>query len=279
MILKKSPFIFTLAMVLGILFPQFASSMKDLIIPILAFVMILSLKDLDFRNMSLKSGFLNVLLNYLFLSGVILVLSFLIEDEALRLGFIVMASAPPAVAIVPFSKLLAGDVTESVVSNGMAYLLSLAFTPAILLAFTGEYVSMYEVLKALVVLIMIPLIFSRFIRVDGEIFINLGFGIVIYTIIGLNISTISVISGLPEVIFAGFVRTFIAGTVIFLIFIRKGYSTAITKALFSSYKNLGFTAGVAMMLFGDKASIPAAICVFFEVLVFNYYTIFKKYWG
>ncbi|RLI81901.1 hypothetical protein DRP07_06320 [Archaeoglobales archaeon] len=240
--------------------------------------MTLSLGELEFKSLDLKKGFGNLFLNYIFLSGLIILLSSLLGDEELRLGFIVMAAAPPAIAIVPFSKLLGGDVTESMISNGIIYLSSLVLTPLIILYFTGKSVDVFEILKALVVLILIPLVISRYFKVkDASPWINLGFALVIYTIIGLNVDVLYqntlVLLG---VVLIGIVRTFVTGSVVFFAFRLQGFGTAITKALFSSYKNLGFTAGVSLFLFGERASIPAAVCIFLEILLFNYYFILKK---
>ncbi|MBO8182920.1 MAG: hypothetical protein H0Z28_09040 [Archaeoglobus sp.] len=277
-ILRSSPAVFLIAMIAGILFPSFASFSKDLVIPALAFVMTLSLGDLKLGGLELKKGVFNLILNYAFLSGLILLLSSFLADEELRLGFVVMAAAPPAVAIVPFSKLLGGDVAESTFSNGIIYLASLLLTPVIILLFTGEVVGIYEILKALVILILVPLIISRFFKVkDSAPWINIGFAIVIYTVVGLNVDVISRnFLILSEVLFIGLVRTFGSGSLIFFAFRQRGFPFAITKALFSSYKNLGFTAGVSLILFGERASIPAAICIFLEILLFNYYYFLKK---
>ncbi len=277
-LLRNTPVIFFLAMILGIFLPSVAPLLKNLVIPALAFVMTLSLGELEFKGLDLKKGFDNLLLNYIFLSGLIIFLSSFLGDEELRLGFIVMAAAPPAIAIVPFSKLLGGDVVESTVSNGIIYLFSLVLTPLIILYFTGKSVDAFEILKALVILILIPLVVSRFFKIkDTSPWINLGFALVIYTVIGLNVDVLHQnILVLLGVVIIGVARTFVSGSIVFFAFRFKGFSVAITKALFSSYKNLGFTAGVSLLLFGERASIPAAVCIFLEILLFNYYFIIKK---
>ena len=269
---------FLIAMILGILFPSYAFFSKHLVIPALAFVMMLSLADFELKGFEFKKVAFNLFLNYVFLGGIILFLSSFLTDEDLKLGFVVMAAAPPAVAIVPFSRLLGGDVTESTYSNGIIYVASLFLTPAIILGFTGKNVDVTEILRALVILILIPLVVSRFIHMrDSAPWINIGFGIVIYTVIGLNVDVISRnFFILLEIFLIGLARTFGTGSIAFFAFMDKGYRFAITKALFSSYKNLGFTAGVSLILFGERASIPAAICIFLEIFLFNYYYFLKK---
>ncbi len=276
--LRNTPLVFLTSMFLGVLYPSTALLLRNLVIPALAFVMTLSLSELEFKNLDFRKSFGDIFLNYVLLSGTIILLSSLLNDEDLRFGFIVMAAAPSAIAVVPFSKLLGGDVAESTISSGAIYLLSLILTPTILLYFTGRSVNVLEIIKALVILILIPLMLSRYFRVkDGTPWINLGFSLVIYTVIGLNIGTLyENMLILLGVVFIGVVRTFFLGTLILIIFRSKGFGVAITKALFSSYKNLGFTAGVSLLLFGERASIPAAICIFLEVLLFNYYFILKR---
>jgi BASS family bile acid:Na+ symporter len=276
-VLRNTPAVFFTAMILSLIFPSFAVFTRDLVIPTLAAVMTLSLEGLKLKGFDFRKSILNLALNYGFLGGLIILLSSAMPEDY-RLGFIVMAAAPPAIAIVPFSKLLGGDVSEASLSNGLIYLVSLFLTPAIILYFTGRVVDVFEILKALLILILIPLIVSRFFRIkDSTPWINLGFALVIYTVIGLN-ANILYKNFLPlvKVVLVGVIRTFGTGSLILLAFMKKDFSTAITKALFSSYKNLGFTAGVSLYVFGEKASIPAAICIFLEILLFNYYYFLRK---
>jgi len=225
---------FLIAMILGILFPSYASFSKHLVIPALAFVMTLSLGDFEIKSFEFRKVAFNLFLNYVFLGGIILFLSSFLTDEDLKLGFVVMAAAPPAVAIVPFSRLLGGDVTESAFSSGIIYVSSLFLTPVIILGFTGKSVDVTEILRVLVILILIPLVVSRFFHIRNSApWINIGFGIVIYTVIGLNIDIISrSFFVLLEIFLIGVARTFGTGSLAFFAFKDKGYSFAITKALF-----------------------------------------------
>lgn len=280
-LVKNSAVVFTLAMFIALIFPSLATFTSKLVIPLLAVIMTLSLAEIDFKNFNVRTSLLNLGLNYGFLSGIILLLSFLlVKDEMLKLGFVVMAAAPPAIAIVPFSKLLRGNVTESILSSGFAYILSLLFTPAVIILFTGKKVDVMAIVEALVLLIIIPLLVSRFLRFrESDALrsaINLGFGIVVYSIVGVNAHVFFEVDKITEVIFVGFARTFLIGTLTFLVFLRFGHRFALTKTLFASYKNLGFTAGVSILLFGDKAAIPAAVCVIFEVLLFSYLSVIEK---
>ncbi len=275
--LKNSSAVFIAAMILGLLFPHYAQLTKDLIIPVLSIIMTLSLSELDFGVIKLRDSLFNVCLNYIYLSGLILLLSFvLIDDRALWLGFVVMAAAPPAVAVVPFTRLLGGDVAESLISSGVAYILSLFITPAIILALTGEGVDTAEIFKALLILVLLPIVVSRFFKIKNRdlstSLINLGFGVVVYSIVGINSGIITNITALWGVLLIGLARTLVSGSVVLVAFSRLSYEKLVPKILFSSYKNLGFTAGISILLFGSHAAIPAAVCSIFEVLAFAYFS-------
>jgi BASS family bile acid:Na+ symporter len=278
-LLQNSPLVFTTAIILGIINPKAAEMLREFVIPCLVIVMMLSLSDLKFKEIRFGKAIPNLLLNYAFLSSLIILLSIaIIEDIELRLGFFVMAAAPPAIAIVPFSKLLGGNTSEAVISNGIIYILSLFLAPSIILMLTGKTVDALEILQVLFAIILIPMALSRFFRVKrSKEWINLCLALVIYTVIGLNVETLKNLFILMDVTLLSFLRTFVSGTLVFLLLMQRlEYGSAITKTLFASYKNLGFVAGLSLVIFGDKASIPAAICILFEVLLFNYFLLIRK---
>jgi len=267
--------------ILGLLFPQLSTVTKGFVILALAVVMCFSLINLDFSKISRKSLpdiLTNFLINYVILTGLILILAFaLIDDEAIRLGFVVMAAVPPAIAIVPFTYLLKGNVEEALISNTSIYLISIFLMPALMALLTGNQTNQTELLKVLVTLILIPLAVSRFLRKfemrhTREI-INLGFSVVIYTVVGLNRNLIFQSDLIFLIALICFMRTFVSGTTILLLAkSRMKLESAIVKALFGSYKNLGLSATVALVLFGEKASLPSAICILLEVFLFIYYS-------
>ncbi len=61
----------------------------------------------------MKGALAGFAINYLRRSGLILVLSSWLENEAIRRGFVVMAAVPPAVAIIPLTELLGGALRIS----------------------------------------------------------------------------------------------------------------------------------------------------------------------
>jgi bile acid:Na+ symporter, BASS family len=193
--MKNTSFIFVLAMALGLAYPGPSHSMEPLIAPALVMMMTFALTEIDLSTRGdLPGALAGMALNYLLLSGLILGMASFLDDEALWNGFVVMAAVPPAVAVLPMTRLLGGDTKLSLYSEALSYIISLIAMPLIILAFAGTSgVGFWYALKASVTMVLVPIILSRFVkrlhrglRVDPVTPINLGFFIVTYTVIGLN---------------------------------------------------------------------------------------------
>ena len=288
--LKNSGFIFLLAAALAFVYPNLAVHLKQYIVPALILLMTFSLTDVKLRGLNMRADLSSIavalMLNYVFLSGIILVLTILlIRDVSLFRGFVVMAAIPPAIATVPLSTLLKGDTRLALIANASIYMLSILLVPAILLLLLGtSAVAPLQILVVLLELIILPLFISRaIIRVpyyeqlkeDRNILINLGFFIVIYVVIGLNRDILlHESSTLLLVSIIAFMRTFFSGTLVHKIGRMLGvpFERNVTYTLFGSYKNLGLAATIALLLFGVRATIPSAVCIIFEVLMFTYFS-------
>jgi BASS family bile acid:Na+ symporter len=218
---------------------------------------------------------MNFALNYGLLSGLIVLLSFYLEDEALRCGFIVMAAVPPAIAVLPFSRLLSGDILLSLYSEAVCYLASLVMMPGIIFLFTSRAgVSPGYVAEIAALMILVAIAASRFLRrakvdLDPVLPINLGFFIVNYAVIGLNSGLLSGDMGESEIYGVALIalaRTFGIGLVVYIISSRAGFSIPrrISHTLFASYKNLGLAAAASLVIFGPQAAIPSAVCILAE---------------
>lgn len=294
-VLKNSNFVFLSAAVFALIYPDFAVRLTWYIIPALIILTTVSLCDIKLRKLDMKKNLKPILvalmLNYVLLSGIVLIMSvLLIEDDALFKGFIVMVATPPAIGVIAYSSLLKGDTHLALMANAFIYLISIFLMPAILLILLGiDVVNPFTVLKILLILILLPLILSRIIiqtpyyerhKEDKDIIINLGFFLVIYIVIGLNQDIL--LGGdygpLLPVFMIGFMRTFFSSTLVFKIgrALNIPYDEMVTYTLFSSYKNLGLTATTSLILFGTKAAVPAAICILLEVLMFIYYSVLMR---
>jgi BASS family bile acid:Na+ symporter len=271
--LRNSPLVFAISMALGLLLPGPSRTTAALITPALILMMTFSLTEVSFRSRGdLKGSLIGFLLNYIFLSGLILALARLLVEGDLWKGFVIMAAVPPAVAVLPLTKLLGGDVRLALYSEALSYIAALAVMPGMILAFASvSGVGFWHAFWAALVLILVPMILSRFasgIKIDPVIPINLGFFTVTYTVIGLNHS--SLFSGIGPVAAVALLRTFGSGILVYLASKLAGANPArsITYMLFASYKNLGLAAAVSLVIFGPQASVPSAVCIFAENLFY-----------
>jgi BASS family bile acid:Na+ symporter len=266
---KNTAVILTLAVALGFLLPEPAEKLEFLVIPALFLMMAFSMAGIDLSLPPIRGALAGFLLNYLFLSGLILLLaSMILEEEVLVLGFVVMAAVPPAVAVVPLTKLLDGDVRLALYSEALSYLGSLVLTPLIIFLFAGEAgVEVGETAKIVLLLILLPILASRRVsrlKIDPANPINAGLFTVTYIVVGLNSSSIS--TEAAGVLLIAFARTFLSGAIVYAgaAFAGVDRPQRIAYTLFASFKNLGLAATVALLLFGPRAGIPAAVCILTE---------------
>ena len=276
-LIGSSTLVLIIALLLGLVLPGPAESTEALVTPALMIMMAFSLTEVDLgreiRSSSiLKSGAAGILLNYGLLSGLILLLSLPLPDESLRQGFIIMAAVPPAVAVLPMTRILKGDMSLSLSGEILSYLASLLLMPLIIYLFSQQTgISPLYLLQISMVLILIPALASRLVRllpINPVLPINLGFFLVTYTVIGLNQGAIWTDGGI--VAWISIARTFVLGLAVFILARSIGLksSQAISYTLLGSFKNLGLAAAVSLLLFGPAAGLPAAFCVLAETAFF-----------
>ena len=267
--LKNSAFVFLLAILLGFIMPGSSPLTEPLITPALMLMMAFSLTEVDLRARgALGSSLIGFFLNYGLLSGLIIFLAYTLENETLRNGFVVMAAVPPAVAVLPMTRLLSGDVLLSLYAETVSYLASPILMPVMIFTFTRRTgVSLGYLVETTLLLILVPALASRYIRrlpLDPVLPINAGFFLVTYTVIGLNIGAPWELIGPVGPI--ALIRTFGIGMAVYaaseLAGSREGPRISFT--LLGSFKNLGLAAAFALLLFGPEAAIPAAVCILAE---------------
>ncbi|MDD3656919.1 MAG: hypothetical protein PHI72_09205 [Atribacterota bacterium] len=276
--LKNRNFILPLAFVMGLFLPDLAQYTKSLTIPALALVMTVSLSDISTKDMLQwkqlsRPLLMGILMNYLLLSSLIILLTFLfIPDAKLRIGMIMVAAAPPGVAIIPFSAILSGNVLLSLFATFGAYLSAIIITPTLLLLLTeAQNFPVSQLIFNLFYLIILPIIFSRILQQErillflkswkGTI-VNWGFFIVISTVIGLNqVSFFQNYHNLIMISLIALLTTFPLFYLLQLIFKKLNLkeSEAISMILLGTIKNGGFAAALAITLFDQAVSIPGAI--------------------
>ena len=256
-----------------------------LVLPFLAMVMTLSAIDVTSRELTtLKnipySAGLSLLLNYVVLGGITLLLAWwLIEDSDLWIGFVVLATMPPAVGVVPFSYILGGNTLFSLIGMTAAYLAALFIIPGIMALFLGTgYFDPLRLIIMLGELVLLPIVLSRILLVldmaerikpwRGTI-INWSFFIVLFTIVGLNREAFFIESNtLIRIIVIAVITSFILGFILDLCTraLRVSRETRISMILMGTFKNYGLASGILLTLFGERAALPASVSVVFVFL-------------
>ena len=276
-LIQNSTLVLILSVLLGLTLPGPAGATEALVTPALMVMMAFSLTEVDLgrdikSSGSLKSGFLGIIINYGLLSGLILLLSYSLPDESLRNGFVIMAAVPPAVAVLPMTRILKGDMSLSFAGEILSYLSSLLLMPLIIYLFVHQTgISPIYLLQISIVLILIPALASRLVRllpINPVLPINLGFFLVTYTVIGLNQGALWTDGW--SVAWVSIARTFAVGLAVFILARSAGLksSQAISLTLLGSFKNLGLAAAVSLLLVGPAAGLPAAFCVLAETAFF-----------
>jgi bile acid:Na+ symporter, BASS family len=292
-LLRNRNGIFFLAMTAGLLLPGAAPLMKHLILPALALAMTLSTMEIGNEIFSrprslLFPALLGIIMNYIILGNVIIGLSaLLIRDEELWTGFVLLAAAPPAVAVIPFSSFLRGNGPLSLIGTVGAYLGALVITP--LIAITLLSTAAFDPLKLILItleLIVLPLAFSRLLirkgwreRIEpyrGTV-VNWSFFIVLYTMVGLNRDVLlgHTWSLLP-VAFIALLSMFLLGFLIDWVcgLLRIPKETRMSLVLLGTLKNQGLSSGLALTLFSQEAAIPSTVAT----MIMIGYIVWLDFW-
>ncbi|MBP1717522.1 MAG: hypothetical protein H6Q43_960 [Deltaproteobacteria bacterium] len=284
-ILKNRDFLLVFSIALGLAWGDGAKVAEKAVLPLLALVMTLAVMGVPgsvFRSPKalIVPALVGLFLNYAILGGLVLGLNFaLIRDDSLRAGFVIMAAVPPAVAVIPFTFLLKGDSSFSLVSTIGCYLGALVIMPLMTLTFLGEgFADSRKLVMIMLELIFAPLVVSRILRWSGAAkkidpwkgpLTNWGFALVTYTIVGLNRNLfLSQPLLIAPVAFIAMASTFLLGFGIerFGRLLRVDKEKMISLVLLGTHKNTGLAAGLALSLFSDKTALPATVSTIFMIV-------------
>lgn len=283
-LLRSNSFILILALALGLAAGQPARHTEPLVTPVLAVIMTMSMLGIassSFRDLRalVRPSLLSLGLNYVLLSGLLIGLSsLLIEERQLWVGYVLVAAVPPAVAVIPFTYRLGGNLNYALVGSVASYLAAFVFAPVICVLFLGtNLVPPGRLLMALAQLIVAPFIISRAVRMTrfaqvlekhkGAV-INWGFFLVIYTIIGLNRNAfLSEPDVLGRLAVVAFTCTFLIALAIYTVSRRLNLARAdsIGLMVMGAWKNYGLAGAIALGFVGARASIPAAVATAFAI--------------
>jgi bile acid:Na+ symporter, BASS family len=296
-LMRNRNFILILSLATGLIWGKGAQWTETTVLPALAIVMTLSVMGITgdtFRSFRtfIPPALTGIVMNYIVLGGIILLLSnIFIRDEALWIGFVILAAVPPAVAVIPFTLFLKGDTDFSLIGTISAYLGALVITPLIVLLFIGtSFVDPLKLMMITIELIFAPLLFgrilimtgiARFIEpIKGDI-TNWSFFLVSYTIVGLNqqVFLTQTLSLLPVVIIS-FASTFLLGWIIELFgkIAKLDERKTTSIMLLGTLKNYGLAGGLALSFFDTKTALPSTVSVVF-MIIYIIWLEFKKKWS
>jgi bile acid:Na+ symporter, BASS family len=283
-LLNNRNFVFILSITFGLALPQAAEWTKILMMPALALVMTLATINVpnDYflkPRAMLKPSLAGILMTYVILSGAILLMSaLLIDDHNLWIGFVLIAAVPPAVAVIPFTAILEGNVSSTLSGTVASYLAALLIMPLMFWIFIGTgFDDPYKLVRIMLLLIVLPLVLSRMILyfnwqdriapVRG-LLTDWGFFIVLYSIIGVNrdllFSRPLTIVPIAGVVFA---TTFVLGWAIqkTCVLFKADKKNIISLVLQGTLKNQGIAGGLALALFEKEAALPSAVYSIFMI--------------
>ncbi len=264
--------------VLGLLTGGFPACTREISMTSLAVLMTLSLSTVGIGDVRLKEHVgpcaLSLFLNYGALSVLVLTMGLAFSKE-LWPGWVLMAAAPSAISIVPFTAVFGGKTAQALFSTSVNYFAALAIMPVVTGVLIGSAVSVSGLVASLWLLLVLPMAASRGVvrlrigaRANNAL-VNLSFAVLMLTVVGANRDAFV---GDPLVVLtvsgAAVVRTFGTGLSTELVLRRAGMPKVdrIAHVLFASYKNLGLTVTLAVTLFTPIVAVPATICIVFEAV-------------
>jgi len=219
-----------------------------------------------------------IFVNYGLLTGYLILTSFLFSG-GLRDGTLVIASMPPAIAVVALSSLTKiKQFSTALISEIFMYIISLGMTPFILFIFATRIFDPFYLFQVLLFLVLLPLALSQVLRrsealvKNRDLIIYVCFFLIIFTTVGVAIGHISTIAFSVVVILVLIYafKTFGFGFIFLKATRNKAYS------LFATYKNLGASATISLLLFSEIASLPAAIAMIFQSIFTVYILTFWR---
>lgn len=284
---RNRNFLLISAIILGLSLGQGARFIEPGIVPLLALVMTLATMGVPGSiflapRTLWRPALVGLVMNYGVLGGFILVLNeLLIRDQALWEGFVIMMAVPPAVAVIPFTNLLKGNSSFSLIATVGCYLGALIIMPLITLGLLGaDLVDRGKLITIMIELVLLPLIFSQVLRKTGwarridplkGAITNWSFFLLVYTIVGLNRAVFlhRPLTLVPVAVIA-LGSTFFLGWLIQRLgsFFRIDPQILTSLTLLGTHKNTGLAAGLALALFSEKTAVPSTVTTIFMISFF-----------
>jgi bile acid:Na+ symporter, BASS family len=225
-----------------------------------------------------------IFLNYVVLSSALVLFArLLISDNELFTGFVMIAAAPVGLSVVPFTYMLKGNISHSIIGVLAIYLSSIILAPVIVNLFLdGVEFQTWQLFITMIELVILPLAISRLLmwklilkkveQIRRHI-VNWGFAFVIFTVVGINrevfFSEYLILLRIIIVLFICiFMLSWIYEKLMYNWFPGKG--NIIADLMILTTKSSGFSAVTAMTFYGERAAIPSAV-LSIMVLLFLFY--------
>jgi BASS family bile acid:Na+ symporter len=278
MLLTARNFLLLGAIALGLLLGDRVAPLDPYAIPILMVIMTVSMSGVawgrfrDPRDI-LRPAAAGIVLNHLVLGGATLVLGWAFTgDPELRAGFLLVAAAPPGIAIIPFARILAGDAALATAGVVAGFASTLAVAPLAAALFLGNgLITPSHLFPALVKLLVVPFVAAQLIiraglaprvaRWHGAA-VNWGFAVIVLAAVGVNRG---VFLGSPGVLLrcgaAALASVFGLGWLLNAVFSRAGVDREkrASLVLLGTVKNSAFSTAIGIVLLGKTASVPGVV--------------------
>jgi BASS family bile acid:Na+ symporter len=268
---------FIVAMIFGGFPEAYPRMNKDVAMAALMVMMSFSLCSLKLKGLkvhdhrrAVRNAFL---LSFILSSGTTIAMAYLFQGD-IRNGWILIAAVPSAVSVIPFTLILRGDLEGTLVATTALYLIALVLTPLISLLFIGQAVSVMTLVWYVALLIAIPIVVSRGLRVvdikpyNRSIIINLSFAALVIAVAGSNRGVFFNEPALLAALLAvAAIRTFGIGFLMVAVGRWRGvrWEQRVPETLFATHKNTGMAAALAIALLGSAAAVPATLCMTVDI--------------
>lgn len=254
---------------------------------ILAIMMTFALSRIPFKGINplkdIKSSAKALFLGVVLASSIPLAASFFFDEPAYKIGLVFIGLTPFAAAVVPLSYIMRGDLQHAARGTLVVYVSAIAYIPAVVWILFGETVPILEVVKAVFLVVLLPLLLSRLLRnveIDKEnmaAFLNSCIFILVFISVGPTAGMFKTEKVLL-VTFMGIsvARTFGLGITLEYVAKKRGvpWGQRVTDVLMLSYKNKGIAIAlvtvvalaslgpdkIGMALFPVTSSIVVEIC-------------------
>ncbi len=281
---RRPIILFLLALMTGVILPQGAEIGAALTLPALAVILTITLLRMP-RGFFRKPGPLifsalwgNILSYFILGNFIILSSIFLIRDENLWIGMVLIAAVPPYVSIIPLSKLFQADPKTSFAGLAGAYLGAILIVPLIGIGFLKYTPFNCSGVILVAELVILPLALSRIaVDRDWDKFllphtdtINDWCSFIIFYALAAS-NRYLILQRPLDLLFIALIAvsaTFLIGYAIekICIFYRIPKEKTTALIMLGTLKNSILAGGIALYVFNNQAALPAIIFIFFMLI-------------